>query len=523
ISTQGKATPQSLNAIINPLLANREIKKTLDRIERAGGEAEYRSADVTDKQSVQSAVQSLQTRWGAITGIIHGAGVLADNKIEQKTLEEFEAVYQTKVEGLASLLACCQINSLQHLVLFSSAAGFYGNIGQSDYSMANEILNKVAFRFQALHPKAKVLTLNWGPWDGGMVTPALKEMFKKRGVYIIPLDSGAELLLHELVSDRSRSPQVLVGTDMTGGKSEENGEDIPIKKQSVSRFHRSISTANNPFLYDHVIGEHPVFPTVCAIAWMVGAASEQYKEYNYIGLKDFKLFKGIVLNGSHASSYLIETTTRLETEQTRSLEVKISSKNSKGVREFHYSAVLLLRLAEQKAPNITKRYLPTGISQPLSGDTLYQDGTLFHGKTLQGIKNVDHHDEQGLQLTCQIAEDVIFQEGDFNSRKCNIFANDIVYQSLLVWVNKQLGLGSLPSRTKAWHVYSEVKLGAIFYLDLSVVKQSKTSVEANVAVFSDANELIATVEGVEVTLSEHLSTLFKPQSASHSLIEKTND
>ena len=60
------------------------------------------------------------------------------------------------------------------------------------------------------------MSFNWGPWDGGMVTPELKKMFAARGVYIIPLDTGASILVHELCATTNRSPIILVGNDMAG-------------------------------------------------------------------------------------------------------------------------------------------------------------------------------------------------------------------------------------------------------------------------------------------------------------------
>jgi len=223
-----KPTPAKISQAIKPIIANREITQTLEAITVVGGQVEYVSADVTDSKAVQTATQSAIAKFGDVTGIIHGAGVLADKFIEQKTLEEFNAVYRTKIDGLVSLLACTEEDNIKHLVLFSSAAGFYGNPGQSDYSIANEILNKTAFRFKALHPKAQVLSFNWGPWDGGMVTAELKRMFNERGVYIIPLDAGADLLLNELAADGNRCPQILVGNDLSSKQSADEGS--PEKK-----------------------------------------------------------------------------------------------------------------------------------------------------------------------------------------------------------------------------------------------------------------------------------------------------
>jgi len=224
-----KPTPAKISQSIKPVIANREITQTIDAIEAAGAMVEYVSADVTDSQAVQQATKDNIKKFGKVTGIIHGAGVLADKFIEQKTLDEFEAVYRTKIDGLISLLSCTDQQSLKHLVLFSSAAGFYGNPGQSDYSIANEILNKTAFRFKALQPQTQVLSFNWGPWDGGMVTPELKRMFNERGVYIIPLDAGADLMLNELAADTNRCPQILVGNDLSSDQSTET-EGSPEKK-----------------------------------------------------------------------------------------------------------------------------------------------------------------------------------------------------------------------------------------------------------------------------------------------------
>ena len=231
IATGEKPTPVKVSQFIRPVLANREIAQTLTAIEAAGGQAQYVCADVTNSESVQTAVKPVVSNFGAVTGIIHGAGVLADKFIEQKTLAEFDAVYRTKIDGLTSLLSVTEQSNIKHLVLFSSAAGFYGNPGQSDYSIANDILNETAYRFKALNPQAQVLSFNWGPWDGGMVTPELKRMFDARGVYIIPLDAGAQLLVSELAATDNRCAQILVGTDL----SKDQAEGTDVKKPQVSR------------------------------------------------------------------------------------------------------------------------------------------------------------------------------------------------------------------------------------------------------------------------------------------------
>ena len=68
------------------------------------------------------------------------------------------------------------------MALFASSTGRFGRAGQIDYAVANEVLNKIAQQQVRLRPGCRVLSLNWGPWDGGMVTPALKKLFAQEVV-----------------------------------------------------------------------------------------------------------------------------------------------------------------------------------------------------------------------------------------------------------------------------------------------------------------------------------------------------
>jgi hypothetical protein len=108
------------------------------------------------------------------------------------------------------------LDKLKHLVLFSSAAGFFGNPGQSDYAVANEVLNKTAYRFRKRYPDCHVITFNWGPWDGGMVTDSLKRLFAERGIQIIPIGGGTRIFVNAFRMPREGTPQILVGSWTSG-------------------------------------------------------------------------------------------------------------------------------------------------------------------------------------------------------------------------------------------------------------------------------------------------------------------
>jgi polyketide-type polyunsaturated fatty acid synthase PfaA len=526
IAAGDKPTPVKVTQFVRPVLANREIAQTLNAIKAAGGQAQYVAADVTNSSNVSAEVAPIAKAFGEVTGIIHGAGVLADKFIEQKTLEEFNAVYTTKIDGLLSLLAATNTENVKHLVLFSSAAGFYGNPGQSDYSIANDILNKTAYRFKSLNPTAQVLSFNWGPWDGGMVTPELKRMFNDRGVYIIPLDAGAKLLVSELAAENNRCAQILVGNDLSKDQATDEA-GAAVKKPQVSRLNVSVNktllATNNDFLADHTIGDDQVFPTVCAIAWMRDASEKAYQGYHYQGLENYKLFKGIVFesksDGNEASEYQIDLSADVVDDGARLVvETKISSINGQGKVVFHYGAQLTLVNQRKVSPKVDLA-IPTSAE---SAKEIYSNGSLFHGASLQGISEILECNEQGLLLRCQVPAIAVEKQGDFplsnSGTQSNIFANDLAYQAMLVWVKKELGLGSLPSSTQGWTVYREVTLNECFYLKLTVVKSSgkgkqRGALTADMQLISENNEVLSEITSAKVTASANLNDLFLPKIA----------
>lgn len=201
-----KPLPARIQKIFSGIRSSQEIHATLRAVAGAGGQAEYVQVDVADRD-LPGKLAGPVARLGEVTGIIHGAGALVDKLIEKKTESDFETVYTPKVAGLENMLRSVDVERLDFLVLFSSIVGFYGNVGQSDYAIANEILNKSAYVLKRKYPGCHVISINWGPWDSGMVTPELKKVFEDRHVEVIPTEVGARMLVDALM------PGVVPGGD----------------------------------------------------------------------------------------------------------------------------------------------------------------------------------------------------------------------------------------------------------------------------------------------------------------------
>jgi NAD(P)-dependent dehydrogenase (short-subunit alcohol dehydrogenase family) len=504
LTAQGeKPTPPKIQKEFNALQSRRTIEGTLKAIADAGGQAFYCDVDVTDRKALASRLATLTAQTGPITAVLHGAGNLADKLIEQKTERDFETVYSAKVDGLANLLACVQAAQLDTLVLFSSAAGFYGNPGQADYALANEILNKTAHLWQRANPHCHVVTLNWGPWDGGMVTPALRALFAERHVEIIPIDSGAQMLVDELERRNSPAVQVLIGGAMN---SPANGFDpgLPLKSHTI---HRVLSLAANPFLRDHTIGQHAVLPTVHALAWMGNTAEQLYPGYVFGRAENVRVLKGIVFDDTLAPTH---TVTVKETGQSAKgqmvLDAQVISRTAPGKPRYHYSARLFLFVLPPAAPHYAAADLR--VTDGEAGAPLYHNGTLFHGPSFQGVRRVLNASATRLTLECALPATTVETQGQFPAQNFNPFLADVLLQSMVIWARRFYNAGSLPLSLPTCAHYAAPCPGDVFYVSLEVRAHDATKLVADLVAHDDAGKIYARFEGAEVTISAELNRLF---------------
>ncbi|MCL1119472.1 type I polyketide synthase [Shewanella seohaensis] len=534
-----KPTPKQVDALVWPVQSSLEISHALQAFEAVGASAEYLSLDVNEPTAIASTIAPINAL-SPITGIIHGAGVLADKHIQDKTLSELERVYGTKVTGLNNLLSALDLSQLTLIAMFSSAAGFYGNTGQSDYAMSNDILNKAALQLAQQLPHAKVMSFDWGPWDGGMVNPALKKMFIDRGVYVIPLKAGAELFANQLLSDTGA--QLLVGTDMQGNtantveaasaKKPEADLTTALDPQPMAqtvpqsiRVMRSLDPKRMSFIEDHCINGHAVLPTVCAIDWMREAAKAHLGKA--VSVSDYRLLKGIIFDEAllarDAPIELELMLTPLADATQQSTEALTALISFEGRPQ--YQAVLVAQtddMPDEQRFEVGELHslMQEMAQQPAiaNRESLYSDGTLFHGPRLQGISEVLAFDDQ--QLIAKVALPTVALDdcGEFapnlEDKGTQPFAEDLLLQAMLVWARLKYQAASLPSAIGEFVSYSPLDFGEKAVLVLDVLKHSSRSLEANIALYHQDGRLSCEMKRAKVTVSKTLNQAFlanKPQ------------
>jgi NAD(P)-dependent dehydrogenase (short-subunit alcohol dehydrogenase family) len=200
-------TPHEIEAACNRIEADREMRHTLEVLESFGAEVVYAAVDVRSPE-FGALLDEVHQRFGRLDGVIHGAGVLDDHFIRDKTLEGFDRVFGTKVDGARAILDR-QSLGLRFVVLFGSVSGVFGNRGQCDYSAANDALDALAHARDGVHG-CRVVSIDWGPWGGGgMVSDELEREYARRGIGLVEPADGVLALLHE-ISDASGPPQLVV-------------------------------------------------------------------------------------------------------------------------------------------------------------------------------------------------------------------------------------------------------------------------------------------------------------------------
>lgn len=104
-----------------------------------------------------------------VTGVVHAAGVVADQLALETTQDAFARVLAPKINGALALHQLFPPGSIDFMVLFSSCGQLVGFAGQSSYAGANSFLDVLATHRQRQENDATVSFL-WTSWRGmGMV------------------------------------------------------------------------------------------------------------------------------------------------------------------------------------------------------------------------------------------------------------------------------------------------------------------------------------------------------------------
>ncbi|MDD2272523.1 MAG: SDR family NAD(P)-dependent oxidoreductase [Desulfuromonadaceae bacterium] len=497
-----KLHPREIESRYQSIVAGRELRTTMAKISLAGGQSVYRSVDIRDAAAVSDLLDEIRRNYGPVKGIVHGAGVLADRLIGDKTLEQFSLVYSTKVAGLRSLLEATAADDLRTIVLFSSTTGRFGRSGQVDYAVANEILNKMAQAESRRRSACRTVSINWGPWDGGMVTPALKKVFAGEGIGLIGLKEGGELLVREIAAN-GEPVEIIALAGATAGSL--TGVAAQPDRKLCEAFNLTLTVEEYPFIRSHVIDGKAVLPMAMAVEWLAHGAMHGNPGFRFHGFNNLRICKGVIFDQGASCTLHVMAGRAEKSNSLYTVPVELVGSNDRG-SVLHVSADILLAT---KLPEGTGSI--TELPVTAYNGSIYNSERLFHGADLQGIEQVDSCSPQGIAARAKAAPK---PENWINQPLRNTWLTDplvidCAFQLMILWSFERSGSASLPTFAGSYRQFQESfpREGARIVIKITAERTHGASADIE---FIDRNsgKLIARLENYECIIDPSLQKAF---------------
>ncbi len=127
-----------------------------DELTGLGATVVVTACDAADRDSLAALLAEYP-----VTSVVHTAGVLDDGVLSSLTPDRLDTVLRPKVDAVLNLDEL--VGDVDDFILFSSAAGTFGNAGQANYAAANSFVDAFARHRRALGKPA--LSLAWGLWE----------------------------------------------------------------------------------------------------------------------------------------------------------------------------------------------------------------------------------------------------------------------------------------------------------------------------------------------------------------------
>jgi len=285
---RANVSPAQWEAAFEPVLKALEIDRNLARLKAAGALAVYHAVDVADGAALEAVLNAIRAADGPIEAIVHAAGYQHSRAFASKKNAEMSATLAPKLDGTLNLMRCTENDPLRLFVSFSSVAGRLGGLGQTDYSLACEMLARLTAALAAARPACRAVTLSWPAWaDVGMAahrkTRHLLEARKRR---FMSIAEGCDHFMREILAADGEMEVVLCAdVEKLDLDAQTPSPEAAQLLRSTSALARSyplvdgvlaaapahitvecrLDADRDPFLTEHRMGSTSILPAVIAL------------------------------------------------------------------------------------------------------------------------------------------------------------------------------------------------------------------------------------------------------------------
>lgn len=156
-------------------VADPQAEAKLAALRASGAEVRYEIADICDAEQMRRVIGSLKD----LSLVFHAAGTNSVLDLASLDEDQLWRTVEPKLEGARVLDRLLQDASVR-LILYSSISSVWGSRSQAHYAAANACLDRIAeTRHAAGLP---TISVNWGPWQTGMVQAEHEAELKAIGI-----------------------------------------------------------------------------------------------------------------------------------------------------------------------------------------------------------------------------------------------------------------------------------------------------------------------------------------------------
>jgi malonyl CoA-acyl carrier protein transacylase/NADP-dependent 3-hydroxy acid dehydrogenase YdfG/acyl carrier protein len=283
-----RATPVLIERELAAIERRSAAQAGIDAIASAGGTVHWYAADLRDSRTMTDASAAIAAASDRIDLLLHAGGLEISRLLPDKSPDEFDLVFDVKVDGWFNLLHGLGHVPIGTALVFSSIAGRFGNGGQTDYSAANDLLCKSVSSFRSTRPETRGIAIDWTAWAGiGMASRgSIPKMMALAGIDMLPPETGIPVVRREITAAGSGGEVVVAGAlgvmlDTPGSPPEPSpvagagpmvAQIAPAAGEDGIVVLTDLDPAVQPFLNHHRIEGTPVLPGVMGIEAFAEAA-----------------------------------------------------------------------------------------------------------------------------------------------------------------------------------------------------------------------------------------------------------
>ncbi|MEU4345304.1 SDR family NAD(P)-dependent oxidoreductase [Nocardia sp. NPDC023852] len=194
-----------------------------------GADVRIVSCDVSVREEVAALLASIPS----LGSVVHAAGIVADGTLESLDTDRLDRVLRPKLDAAFHLHELTRDLDLSEFVLFSSAAGVFGNAGQANYAAANTFLDALAYHRRGAGLPACAVA--WGLWASpSPISRGLDPIGHRRVTRggMVPLSAADGIEMFDVARHSTRAMTIAARWDLSVLRSS-RAEQPPILRDLV--------------------------------------------------------------------------------------------------------------------------------------------------------------------------------------------------------------------------------------------------------------------------------------------------